>query len=83
LLDTPTGEIWGGSQSAYLVGQHVHQLGLRVRPTVGQEALEMVPDAFVGVPGRLIVGVTLTWRAAGERRPLYASYGLTQACSAR
>jgi len=49
LLNTPAEEIGGGSQSAYFVGQYVHQLGLRVRPAVGQEVLEMIPDAFVGV----------------------------------
>jgi len=56
VLDAPTEEIWGGRQSAYFVGQHVHQLGLRVRPAVGQEALEMVPDAFVGVQFRSVRG---------------------------
>ena len=56
MLDAPTEEIWGGSQSAYFVGQHVHQLGLRVRPTVGQKALEMIPDAFVGVQFRSVRG---------------------------
>ena len=49
LLDAPAEEIGGCAEPAYLVGQHVHQLGLRVRPTVGQETFEMVPDAFVGV----------------------------------
>ena len=56
MLDAPTEEIWGGSQSAYFVGQYIHQLGLRVRPAVGQEALEMVPDAFVGVQFRSVRG---------------------------
>jgi len=56
LLDTPAEEIWGGSQSADFVAQHVHQLGLRVRPAVGQAALEMVPDAFVGVQFRSVRG---------------------------
>ena len=49
LLDAPAEEIGGCGEPAYLVGQHVHQFGLRVRPAVGQEAFEMVPDAFVGV----------------------------------
>jgi len=38
-----------GGQSADFVGQHVHQLGLGVRTAVGQDALEVVPDAFIGV----------------------------------
>jgi hypothetical protein len=54
LLDAPAEKIRGGSQSADFVGQHVHQLGLRIRPAVGQEALEMVPDAFVGVQFRSV-----------------------------
>jgi hypothetical protein len=49
VLDAPPEEIWCGSQPAHLVGEHIHQRGLRVRPAVGQDALEMVPDAFVGV----------------------------------
>jgi len=56
MLDAPAEEIRGGSQSADFVGQHVHQLGLRVRPTIGQKALEMVPDAFVGVEFRSVRG---------------------------
>lgn len=54
MLDAPTEEIWGGSQSADFVGQQVHQLGLRVWPAVGEELLEMVPDAFVGVQFRSV-----------------------------
>jgi len=49
LLNAPAEEVWGGSQAAYFVGQHVHQRGLRVRPAVGQEVFEMIPDSFVGV----------------------------------
>lgn len=47
--DARTEEIRGDRQSADLVGEHVHQFGLRVRPAVGQDSLEMVPDAFVGI----------------------------------
>ena len=39
----------GGRETADLVGEHVHQFGLRVWPTVGQGALQVVPDALVGV----------------------------------
>ena len=49
LKDAPAEEIGGGSQSAYFVGQYVHQFGLRVGPTVGQAALEMIPDTFIGI----------------------------------
>jgi hypothetical protein len=56
LLDASTEEFWGGSQSAYFVGQYVHQFGFRVRSTVGQVVLEMVPDAFVGIQFRSVRG---------------------------
>lgn len=49
MRDASPKEIGGGSQSAYLLGQHVHQFVLRVWPTVGQDALEVVPDTFIGV----------------------------------
>ena len=49
MLDAPAEDIGGCGEPADLVGEHVHQLGLRVRPSIGQEVLEMVPDAFVGV----------------------------------
>jgi hypothetical protein len=48
-MDASAQETLGGGQTANFVGQHVHQLGLGVRTTVGQNALEVVPDAFIGV----------------------------------
>lgn len=39
----------GGSETADVVGQHVHQLGLCVRSAVGQATLEMIPYAFIGI----------------------------------
>ena len=43
--------------------EYVHQLGLRVGSAVGQDALEMIPYAFIGIQFR---GV------GGERHPMKA-----------
>jgi len=47
--DASAQERLGGRQPADFIGQHVHQFVLRVWTAVGQEALEVVPDAFVRV----------------------------------
>ena len=49
LLDAAAQQRLGGGQLADVLRQHVHQLGLRVGPTVGQGALEMIPDGLVRV----------------------------------
>jgi len=49
LVDASAQETLRGGQRADFVGEHVHQLGLGVRTAVGQDALEVVPDAFIGV----------------------------------
>jgi hypothetical protein len=48
-VDASAQETLRGGQTADFVGQHVHQLGLGVRTAVGQDALEVIPDAFIGV----------------------------------
>ncbi len=49
MVDASAQEALRGGQTADFVGQHVHQLGLGVWTAVGQDALEVVPDAFIGV----------------------------------
>lgn len=39
----------GSSEIANFVGEPVHEFGLCVRPTVGKDSFEVVPDALVGV----------------------------------
>jgi len=56
LLDASAQETLRGAQTADFVGQHVHQLRLGVWTPVGQGALEVVPDAFIGVQFRSICG---------------------------
>ena len=56
MVDTSAQETLRGGQTTDFVGQHVHQLGLGVRTAVGQDALEVVPDAFIGVQFRSICG---------------------------
>ena len=52
LPDAAPEQIGRGRQPADLVGERVHQVGLRVGPTIGQDALEVVPDAFVRIEFR-------------------------------
>ena len=47
--DTPAEVRLGAGHSADFVGQHVHQLGLRIRTAIGEDALEMIPYAFIGI----------------------------------
>ena len=56
MLDAPAQEALRGTQAADFVGQHVHQLRLGVRTPVGQGALEVVPDALIGVQFGSICG---------------------------
>jgi len=56
LADASAKEIRRRRQPAERVGEDVHQRALRVRPPVGQDALEMVPDSFVGVQFRSVRG---------------------------
>jgi len=49
LSDTPTEVRLGRTQTTDFLAQYVHQLGLRVRPAIGEHALEKIPDAFVGI----------------------------------
>ena len=58
MVDASAQETLRGGQRADFVGQHVHQLGLGVRTAVGQDALEVVPDAFIGVQFGSICGKT-------------------------
>jgi len=48
-VDACAQETLRGGQTADFIGEHVHQVGLGVRTAVGQDALEVVPDAFIGV----------------------------------
>jgi hypothetical protein len=54
LLDASPEKTRGGGQSADLVGQYIHQFGLRIWPAIGEVVLEVVPDAFVGVQFRSV-----------------------------
>jgi len=49
LPDAAFEEDGGSSELADLVGEQVHQFGLRVRPTISQGAFEVIPDALVGI----------------------------------
>jgi len=60
----------GTGQGARFLCQHVHQLGLGVGPAVGQAALEMVPDALVGVQFRSVGGESDQVQASGARQQL-------------
>lgn len=67
LGDTPTEEIGGRSESADFVGQHVHQLALRVRTAVGQQSFEVIPDALIGVELRGVGRQRHKMEATGTR----------------
>ena len=58
----------GGGQAADFVGQHVHQGGLRVRTPVGQDALEMIPYAFIRIQFGGIGGERHKMEAAGASK---------------
>lgn len=55
-MDASAQEVLRGGQTADFVGQQIHQLRLGVRTPVGQSVLEVVPDAFIGVPFGSICG---------------------------
>ena len=49
LPDAPAEVRLGSGHSADVVGQHVHQLGLRIGSAIGEDGLEMIPYAFIGI----------------------------------
>lgn len=49
LEDTTTQERLGCGQAAYFVRKHIHQFGLSIWTSVGQSALQLIPDALIGV----------------------------------
>ena len=49
LVDATSKMTLGGGQTTDFVGQEIHQGGLGVGATVGQNSIEMIPDAFVGI----------------------------------
>lgn len=49
LLDASVEEGLRGTQATDFLCEDVHEVGLRIRPAVGQPGLEMIPHAFIGV----------------------------------
>lgn len=49
LEDTTTQERLRCGQTAYFVRKHVHQFCLSIGASIGQSALELIPDTFIGI----------------------------------
>jgi hypothetical protein len=74
-VDASAQEALRGGQRADFVGQHVHQLGLGIRTAVGQDALEVVPDAFIGIQFGSIRGERHQVEAARAGKQILDSIG--------
>ena len=66
--DTPTEVRLGRTQTADLLAQYIHQIGLRVRAAIGEHALEKIPDAFVRIQFGSIGGKGHKMEAASVRK---------------
>jgi hypothetical protein len=53
LADASLKQTGRGREPPDLVGEHVHRFGARIGSAVGAVTLEMLPDAFVGIPDLL------------------------------
>jgi len=68
LPDASLEQIRRGGQPTDLVGEHVHQFGLRIGSAVGQEVFEVLPDAFVGIQFGSVCGQRDQMKPAGARQ---------------